>query len=109
MTQQHRSASSVRRAATTALRRRSSPEGRTLRLLVLLSLLMTGLMLAFPAEVPFTLLVLPMLLRHLGPKDAFELVATGRPVRLRMKARLLGNEHVAGVLRRRAARKKGKN
>ncbi|MDN3563200.1 enoyl-CoA hydratase/isomerase family protein [Paeniroseomonas aquatica] len=25
-------------------------------------------------------LVLPMLLRHLGPKDAFELVATGRPV-----------------------------
>lgn len=33
----------------------------------------------------------------------------GRPVRLRMKARLLGNEHVAEVLRRRAARKKGKN
>lgn len=25
-------------------------------------------------------LVLPMLLRHLGPKDAFDLVATGRPV-----------------------------
>ncbi len=44
------------------------------------------------------------------PKDdAAPIVATGRPVRLRMKARLLGNEHVAGVLRRRAARKKGKN
>lgn len=70
MTQEHRSASSVRKAAATAMYRRSSPEGRTLRLLVLLSLVMTGLILAFPAHVPFTLLVLPMLLGslNLGPR-----------------------------------------
>lgn len=41
--------------------------------------------------------------------DAAPVVASGRPVRLRMKARLLGNEHVAEVLRRRTERKKGKN
>lgn len=40
--------------------------------------------------------------------EAAPAVAGGRPVRLRMKARLLGNEHVAEVLRRRASRKKGK-
>jgi hypothetical protein len=70
MTAQHRSASSVRRTATTALRRRTPPQGQTLRLLVLLSLLMAALVWIFPEHLPLTMLVLPMLLGslNLGPR-----------------------------------------
>jgi len=38
---------------------------------------------------------------------AAPVVAAGRPIPLRIRARLFGNAHVAGILRRRAARKKG--
>ena len=70
MNQQNRSGTSVRRAATSALRRTTPPESRTLRLLVLLSVAIATLLWFYPIEVPFTLLILPMLLGslNLGPR-----------------------------------------
>ncbi len=70
MSQQSRSAPSVRRVATSALRRSTPPESRALRVLVLLSIAITALLWAFPDQAPLTLLILPMLLGslNLGPR-----------------------------------------
>ncbi len=70
MTEQSRGNSSVRRAATSAFRRSAPPEGRTLRLLVLLSLVIAVVLWLEPVDAPLTLLILPMLLGslNLGPR-----------------------------------------
>jgi hypothetical protein len=70
MSQQSRSGPSVRRAATSALRRRTPPETRALRILVLLSIGLAVLLWFYPADAPLTLLILPMLLGslNLGPR-----------------------------------------
>ena len=70
MSEQSRGSSSVRRAATSAFRRSTPPEGRTLRLLVLLSLGIAVLLWLAPVAAPLTLLVLPMLIGslNLGPR-----------------------------------------
>lgn len=66
MKQQSRSGSSVRRAATSAMRRSGRPESRTLRLLVLLSLALAVVLWLEPDDAPLTVLVLPMLFASLG-------------------------------------------
>lgn len=70
MTQQHRGPASAVRRATSSIRRSARPQGRTLQLLVILSLVMTVAAYTFPEDVPLTLLVLPMLLGslNLGPR-----------------------------------------
>lgn len=70
MSQQSRSGPSVRRAASSALRRSTPPESRALRVLVLLSVAMAVLIWLYPLAVPLTLLILPMLLGslNLGPR-----------------------------------------
>jgi hypothetical protein len=73
MTQQIRSGSSVRRAATSAtsaIRRSTPPEDRMLRLLVLLVVLVAVPLWYWPAQLPLVSLVLPMLLAslNLGPR-----------------------------------------
>lgn len=56
----------MRRAATSALRRSTQPEGGMLRLLVLVSIAMAALLWWQPTEAPLTLLILPMLLGSLN-------------------------------------------
>ena len=69
MSEQNRTNPSVRRAATSALRR-STPETRALRVLVLLAVAMAVLLWFEPMNAPLTLLILPMLLGslNLGPR-----------------------------------------
>jgi hypothetical protein len=81
MTQQTRPGPSLRRLASRALDRTTPPEGRTLRVLVVVSVLMAVALWLEPDDVPLTILILPMLLgslnlspRHLPWFIVFQLV-----------------------------------
>lgn len=71
MSEHDRRGPSVRRAATTALRRGTPPESRTLRVLVLLSAVLAALLWTAPDLAPVSLLFVPMLLASLslGPRQ----------------------------------------